>query len=272
MASAVLGALLALAAGVYVGAQWGARGAARAGDTAPASDDSALAALREENRRLSEQIEQLRTTAQPGRSQSMVPDRTDPERGVRGEWRALANLKRQKIAQPRLKVLGRPGQVHDTFVALFELSPAERESLQRAVDGANERLAQLEAQNATVSRDHKGVVTIRVQPFPSAGGVVYDDLMKTFAATLGEERYSAFVALGAEQVERALANCGAQERTLRISHDPRREKMPYVVRDEFKMGPREHAAETSTFERRDEIPARLGTVARLLPPDFDVHK
>jgi len=91
-------------------------------------------------------------------------------------------------------------------------------------------------------------------------------------ATLGQERYGAFVTLGAEQVERALANCGAQERTLRISYDPQREKMPFVLKDEFKMGPRIGDQQTSTFQRRDEIPARIGTLARLLPPDLDVDK
>lgn len=267
MATRVIGAAVVFAIGTYIGGQWRARDSSKAGNPAPTSDQSALAGLRDENRRLREQLEQVRAD----RTQSLS-NKADAVPSVRSEWRALANLQTQKIAQSRLTVVGRTGQLHDTFVTLFDLPVSERESLQVAVDRATERLAALEAQNASVSRDEKGVVTIHVKPFPGAGGVVYDELMRTFLATLGQERYGAFVILGAEQVERALANCGAQERIVRISYDPRREKIPYVVKDEFKMGPRENAQETSTFQRRDEISARIGSVARLLPPDWGVEK
>jgi hypothetical protein len=266
LGSSVIAVALAFTVGAYVGVQWRARDGNTSKNLTP--DSSVLRSLRNENRRLSEQLKQLRTTV----PQSMMPEKAKPEQCVRGVWRALANLKTQQIAQSRLTVVSRGGQLNDTFVTLFDLAPAERESLQLAVNRATEKLAALEAQNATVSRDEKGIVTIAVKPFPGPGGGVYDELMKSFTAALGQERYGAFVALGAEQVEGALANFGAQERILRISYDPQREKIPYVVKDEFRMGPRQANQETSTFQHRDEIAVRFGTVARLLPPDLGSNK
>src|SRR5687768_14360976 len=199
--SIVIAAALTFAVGAYVGVQWRTPDANTVDDAAPMSDDSAFNRLRDENRRLREQLMQLRKMVRPDGTQSLMPEWAGSEQSVQGEWRALANLKTQKIAQSRLTVVSRSGQLNDTFVRLFNLAPSERESLQLAINHATEKLAAFEAVNATVSRDEKGIVIIAVKPFPSAGGGVYDELMKTFSGTLGQERYGAFVALGAEQVE-----------------------------------------------------------------------
>ena len=109
MGSTVVCAAVAFAVGAYVGGQWSTRNGGKAGKPEPTSDHSDPASLRDENRRLREQLEQLRTTLSADQTQSTRAGRVDSEQSVRGEWRALANLKTQKIAQPRLTVVERPG-------------------------------------------------------------------------------------------------------------------------------------------------------------------
>jgi hypothetical protein len=267
--STAIAAALSFAVGTYVGVQWSTGYGKKADNAALRSEQFELQRLREENRNLRDQLERPEATVPSGGAQSMMPQ---TDQGAQGEWRALANMKAQNIAQPRVTVVSRNGQLNDTFVALFDLEPSDRESLQLAINRSTEKLAALEAQNATVSRDEKGIVTIAVKAFPGPGGVVYDELMKSFYDTLGQERYGAFLALGALQVEVALAMFGAQDRILRVSFDPQRERIPYVVKDEYRIGPRIGHADTSTFQHREEIPARIGTLARLLPPDLGPKK
>ena len=72
--------------------------------------------------------------------------------------------------------------------------------------------------------------------FPEAGGAVYDELMKTFAETLGPERNEAYTALGASQVERVLGGFGAPQRTFFFQRgQPGTGRTPYSLREERKL-------------------------------------
>jgi len=168
----------------------------------------------------------------------------------------------------RLTLVGPDRKVSADFVNLFDLSKIEHAALQAALDRATDRLADLERTHATVGRDEKGIVMIEVTPFTEGGRMVYDELMQTFAPTLGEARYRGFVDLGGEALERSLHNFGAQERTLRFSYDPSRPNSPYLVRDDFKISARERDASTKAFQSRSEMVDRIGTVTRLLPAEF----
>ncbi len=267
-----LGLVAAFGLGTYFGIRQPAPPETAPSSTNLSSSESALAALRDENRRLT--VELARRNAELANA---APAPANATAGLAagqpipaGQWRVLAELKNRRLADSRVEFVKPNGTLSDAFANLFELSPTERESLQEAVTQAAQRLADLEAENAAVTRDDKGQVVITVKPFAPAGGVLYDAVMNSFAQTLGSERNAAFLALGADQVENAMGRFGAAQRTVTFAYDPQKTKSPYSVRDEVRAPGWGSSSSSSDYKTLQEGIAHVGTIAKLLPPEFGV--
>jgi hypothetical protein len=151
---------------------------------------------------------------------------------------------------------------------LFALTTSEHLALQRALDSAQGTLGELERAHATVTPQANGDVVVAVAAFPAAGGQVYDAVLKTFADTLGPERYRAFVALGAEEMEKALGRFGTPQRTITFSRIVGADKVVrYAMREELKL-PQERGNYTSEFKTYEELAQQGGAMVKLLPPTF----
>jgi len=255
----IAGVVVAFALGVVVGLAW--RGRAESPVDLVATKNAASEGIAPKRQ---EGVRPVRPEIVESPSSA---DGTEPI-NRHAEWTIVADLKRRKLVTTQLGLIGLDRKISDNFVRVFDLTKAEHAALQAALDQAGDRLAELERTHATVGRDEKGIVMIAVTPFAEAGARIYDELMQTFAATLGEARYRGFIELGGEGVERSLQHFGAQERTLRFSYDPGRPNSPYLVRDDFKISARERDATTKSFQTRADMSNHLGTVTRLLPAEF----
>lgn len=269
----VVGGLLLFGLGVFTGAMWFERMheevIARMDAAAP---DSSAAELRETNARLQKEIAELRAaaTAQASVSRSaamQAAQLSQAPQAVSSLWSTLAELQKQKLASPNVTFLDRSGKLNDAFVRLFDLTPAEHETLQRVIDDVHAQLDRLERANAAVTRGAAGEFIISVKPFAEAGGAVYDQFLRNFAQTLGPERHAAFLTLGAEQVERALGRFGAAQRTVTVSVDGGTPQRPFKIRDEQLVSGGRNSS-SSQVRSREELEERIGPIAKLLPPDL----
>jgi hypothetical protein len=167
-----------------------------------------------------------------------------------------------------MSYVDRQRKLTPAFVELFALTPSEEVALQQSLDRARDRLGDLERENATVAQNTDGAVVLSVKPFPEEGGAAYDELVKSFAETLGPERNVAFLTLGVQQVERAFSQFGAAQRTITISADVAPNgNIGYRVAEVQKLAAG-HNSSTSHFRNFQEAAKYLGTLERLLPPDF----
>jgi hypothetical protein len=262
-AAALVGALVL---GGYVGREYQKRAQTASAPERAFAPSAELEKLRAENQRLKSEL--------ASRSQGM-PDRLSPSdtratasAPLPDRLRVLADLQKRNMATASMSYVDRQGKLAPAFIELFALTPLEEVALQQSVDQARDRLAALERENATVARDPNGAMVISVKPFPEAGGAAYDQLVKSFAETLGPERNAAFLTLGVQQVERALAQFGAAQRTVTISEDVSPNgNIGYRVNENQKLG-QGHSSSTSQFRSFQEAAKHLGTLERLLPPDF----
>jgi len=274
LAVGAFGALAALAMGIYLGRSY--ENKVRAFDST-LNTESKMAFLLEENRRLTEQSAHVRSL------ESSTPKETrdaDSERARatvsadNGQWRLLADLQKKKLVDSRITFVKPNGNLNEAFASLFALTPGEQDDLQRSLQQTSEKVADLERQNATVTRDHEGNVKIAIKAFASAGGALYDDLIKSFAETLGPERNAAFLTLGADQVEKAFARFGAEDRTLGVSYDPTAHNQigAYSLLEEIKVSSQESSTSNGEYRTLHDVVERIGTAANLLPPDFGIRK
>lgn len=266
-----IGLVAAFGLGTYFGGYRLAREETSRDIARTAASESELRALRDENRRLASEL--------AARSSRPATTATSPTAGAPAgsvipaeQWRVLAELKSKKMVDARMAFVNPGGKLTDAFATLFELTPIERDKLQDSVSRATQRIAELEAENAAVTRDDKGRVIISVKPFVAAGSELYDGMMKSFAETLGPERATAFMALGSEQVENVLGRFGAAQRTVTFSYDPAKGKAPYEMRDEVRVQGWGTSNSSSDYKTLQEAVDRAGTIAKLLPADFGAPK
>jgi RNA polymerase sigma factor (sigma-70 family) len=184
----------------------------------------------------------------------------------------LADLKTRKIFDVGITFVSADGKLDPAFGELFALTPEEQTALQRSTDRARDRLAELERANAVVTRDETGNARIAVKSFAAEGGRVYDELMKSFAGTLGRERNGIFLKLGAEQVERALGQFGAVERTVTVAFNPASDRTSYWVTEELNSGVLYHSNREDGYRDLQEVEHRYGTIIKLLPAGFGAAK
>jgi hypothetical protein len=195
---------------------------------APAAD---LARMRSENQQLRAENEQLvrvqkEAALEPKRAVATNPAATGIE-----ALSVLAELQRTKAGSVRVTMLERNSKLADGFVKLFQITPAERETLQQTLDDARDRTNKLAMANATVKVEGDALVA-KMPPF-EGGADVYDAVMDAFARTLGPARNEAFVALQAGQLSTALSGFGAEQRTVTVSREVRPDgESGLSVRDE----------------------------------------
>jgi RNA polymerase sigma factor (sigma-70 family) len=182
--------------------------------------------------------------------------------------RVLTNLQQRKLAKSEVDFINSDARFTPAFAELFALTPMEQEVLQRSVDTARDRLAELERANATVSRATNGDVLVAVKAFPEAGGDVYDRMLQTFAETLGPERNNAFFTLGLEELEKTLGRFGTPQRTIKFSRtDATDGSVRYAMQEHLKL-PKENGNYTSDFASFAELTRQAGAIVKLLPADF----
>lgn len=179
------------------------------------------------------------------------------------------------------------GKLHPKFVELFDLSREETEAMQQALDRARQRLAGLALAQATARTTPEGKIVIEVSPF-DGGGPIYDEMMDTFAARLGQERNEAFLQLIGGQVGEELNQFGAEQRTITLTPvGERNGRRAYDVLDQHKFAnraapmpvadpastpdpaARSHVlgrTSTSAGVTRDALVNRLGLLSKLIPP------
>jgi RNA polymerase sigma factor (sigma-70 family) len=189
------------------------------------------------------------------------------------ELKVLADLQQRKLIKPGLTFFDRQGKLDWSFVDLFALTPAEQGQLQQAIDGVREKLANLERENAKITREADGNITVAVQPFPVEGGKVYDEMIQAFAEVLGPERNEAYHKIGAEQFEKSLGRFGAAERTYVFGYDTsERPGQPYTFQDKvvqrLAKGGFSSMTDNTRFQSFDEFAARVGPIVSILPPDY----
>ncbi|MCX6956334.1 MAG: hypothetical protein NTV51_29725 [Verrucomicrobia bacterium] len=263
--SAGLGVGAVVAVGVWLAVKlgWGESATGRMGRPEPAG--SAVGQLVEENRRLKAQLAEVRAAAL--RPATEAGGGAGPKGGARVvppvAWRALADLQRRGAGVPQITFVTGKGEMTDAFATLFALNSAERAAVVFAVSDAAARLAELALAHATITRDEKGDVTVAVKSFPAAGGAVYDALMQRFKAALGEERYAAFVALGADQVEAAMGRFGAPDVSFTVSNRAGPgDADGFDLRSTYRM-PTEHNMSNGRYRTLADAENKFGPVIRL---------
>ena len=181
----------------------------------------------------------------------------------------LMDLQRSELAKPEIApFVNAQFKLTPAFVEPFALTTAESEALQKTIELTRERLADLERENTIVTRTPGGDVLITVNAFPDTGGAAYDAFIRSFAETLGTERHGAFMALGAEQVEKSLGRFGVSQRQLTFSRRISPEgDMGFSLHEEFQLL-KENSRYSSDFKNFDEMSEQIGTVSRLLPREF----
>jgi hypothetical protein len=235
--------------------------------TASAQQVQELAALRDENRQLKEELLQVSTAASSrNRADKTAPADVD---GL-GPLRALSDVQKRRLGRVHVAFIDHTGKVGTGFAELFNLTPAERETLQQAMDRARQRLDEAALINAKVSRGDGGSVIIEVPPL-TAGADVYDAVMDAFAQTLGPERNTAFSEFGAPwQVEHALNSFGVEQRKITIVplSPPDERGNRFTIREERKFESGGSAVSTSERVDRAAIIESLGNIGKLIPPDL----
>jgi hypothetical protein len=175
---------------------------------------------------------------------------------------ALAEAQKLKTVAIRMTVIDRGGALNDGFTKLFAMTPAEKESLNRAVSDARAEIERLSKASTVVKRDGDSLV-ISTNPF-DGGSDVYDHLMDSFAQTLGPERNAAFLALNPEQLGTELSAFGGEKRTITLSRELTENGEPRIaVRDERKTP---HGSSSSNMQvpNTDMLLKRNPTVAPYL--------
>jgi RNA polymerase sigma factor (sigma-70 family) len=265
-----------LVAALGIGALLGSAYQSRAATETPtpsaaiAAARTGLATLRAENRRLSEALARSRPAHDSADGPSTRPGiGAGDSPGDNPTLRVLLDLRRRKLAKLEFEFIGEDTQLQDAFAEVFGLSTTERTNLQHAIDAAGERLAALTRENTNVSRAPNGDVQIAIKPFPEAGGAAYDALLQRFADTLGPERYQAFLAFGAEQIEKRLGRFGTPERAITLSREvDGNGGVGYRINDHTHHGPLDNSNYVSDRLTPERFAREVGPLLELLPADF----
>ncbi|MFT3781230.1 MAG: sigma-70 family RNA polymerase sigma factor [Nibricoccus sp.] len=265
-AKIILGTAAAIAV-FGVGAFVGVQSIAPSRSVANAEDDPEFAHLKKENSRLLAELERLRAANGTGLKPIAGNSATDGATEGKGKWKFLVELSKQKLFSPRFAFLDATGNLSPAAAAIFDLTTEEQAALAVASDSARGKIEALEKSRATVRRLADNKVAIYVDPFPKEGGAVYDELTNAIGRMLGPERYSAFLTLGGEQLERTLGAFGAVEREIEVTSQPDSIQSRYLATDIQKVGG-SRSVNSSNYKTKDDLIGRVGTIVKLLPADF----
>jgi RNA polymerase sigma factor (sigma-70 family) len=184
--------------------------------------------------------------------------------------RILEDLQKRKILNSHMTFIDPTGGLSPAFVEIFTLTGEEQKTLQGAVDQARQQMGDLMVANATVHSNGDNNVVINIKAL-DGGPAVGDNVMNAIANTLGPDRFSSFLALGASQLQEALGNFGAQEETISItsntSSSGQGEAAGYIVQDTRNLANNTSFSNSSNFPNIEAILARW-PIAPLLPKKF----
>lgn len=163
------------------------------------------------------------------------------------------------------------GELFDGFSEIFALTPAEQETLARAIAAARAQIDRLTAAWATVTREEDALVVV-VEPFEGGADVYHsllDSLERTLGrdryATFGDNRYAAFEILHYNndmnnELLRTFRHLGAALRTITITRHPQ-------VEGRFKIQETSRLASGWLgYSAQFSDPSELGTVYQWLAP------
>ncbi|HLP09634.1 MAG TPA: hypothetical protein VK178_15835 [Opitutaceae bacterium] len=145
---------------------------------------------------------------------------TDPERAkVVERLEALRWFNREHGAWFRVGVFTSPqrGELDAGFVSAYGLTAEEGQRLRDALTAAREKMdrGRLAAAKVDVRPDNLGAL-IEVPALPELGGAAYDDVLATFRAVLGPERWAYFDELSADGFEHGFLRFGAMQNKIEI--------------------------------------------------------
>ena len=186
------------------------------------------------------------------------------------ELRTLAEIHRKKLAKISVWPIDLEAKITPAFRHLFALTPAEEAQLQEAVDGAKRQLQALQFQGAKITKSDKASIVITAGAFDGAD--IYDELMDSFARTLGDDRFSSFLPIMGEHINRGLDNFGAETRTFTLTRRDGVEK-PYSIRDRRQGLPHMGGTVTTSnvsFGGLDSLPERYRVLTPLLSSLHDL--
>ena len=217
--------VLTLATGTFVAVHY--RLLVRPGTPdALAAESQELSTLKDQVRRLS--ADNARLAVQPQSDPAKTAEATALER-----LRVLAELQKSGVLRNSIAPVDGGGRLNKQFVELYQLSPAAAATLQRTFDASRAKMNALVLANAKMTEQSAGKVVVQVEPFPQAGGAVYDDLMGSIGSQLGPDRTAAFSQLSADSLDDEFGAFGAAQRTLTLTRDPASTNAPSTVEDKL---------------------------------------
>jgi hypothetical protein len=116
--------------------------------------------------------------------------------------KSLLELNQFLKFQPKISVpLFNGDTINQDFVALFDLSPQQIDKMRNLVSAVKMRIAQIEAAHAVIEPKGDSEFLISVPPFPTEGGLVYNDMLDSIRKILGDERYVFYMAMPSHDLE-----------------------------------------------------------------------
>lgn len=199
----------------------------------------------------------LSATTEPASDSSFTPSID--------QLRFLAAAQKEKLAMINVPITvnEREAKLSDSFVRLFGVSDAERQTLDAALARARHDMDELATTNVAVKQDSDSLAIV-MKPF-EGGADVYDRLMDAFAQTLGPDRNAAFVALQSEQLARTFDGFGAEERTITFTREgvSGGSGSIFSVRDD-RHSPQSRSVGTWTMSNPDALAQRYPAIAPYL--------
>jgi RNA polymerase sigma factor (sigma-70 family) len=245
--------------------------------------------LTEENRRLREENAALRAAPASGATTGVAEQKNADGTSALQRLSWLSEAQKTGLVQV-VRVpftAGFEGKLSPKFAELFALSPSEATGMQQAWDKARERMSGLALASATARTTADGKIVIDVKPF-DGGGLVYDEMMDSFASLLGKDRNAAFVQLVSDQLGNQLNEFGAEQRTITVTPTGEKDgQRTYEMIDQHKFagaaanppaiggsigsGVVRRAGtsgrtQTSSGISQDVLTQQLGALSKLVPP------
>lgn len=135
--------------------------------------------------------------------------------------RVLGEIKRDKVASVDVPFFATneframDGTLSREFIDFFELTPAEAGRLTDLIQATRAEMWNAAKAQAMVSQTDTGGVVIKIPPI-AEGADIYDKVMGSFQAVLGDERYNDMVFFNNGQLENLFNEFGGEEHTVSI--------------------------------------------------------
>lgn len=169
-----------------------------------------MAALERDNQSLRRELKERLHVSPPA----------SPTKDVKHEetLRVLTELGSSGIIRAGLGIVEVEGTISPLWAEAIGLKPIESARLAAAVATARQQLGRHDLANSGAEIQPDGRLIITVQPYPE-GAAIYDELLGTFRATLGPERFQVFARFGLEGLEDNLTQLGLGKKILTLKHD-----------------------------------------------------